>query len=91
MEKNLMYLSTMSISTFKNTLGIERVDIIKSPKTGSIFMSDEAGNSIGAVSTNITSFASDDLVVSEVCGKKEGDKPFFLMHCKKSQSALHSF
>jgi hypothetical protein len=88
MEKNLTYLATMTTTTFKNSRAIERIDVIKSPKTEKIFMADEVGNAIGAVATTID-FKS-ELVVSEVCGKEEGDKPFFLLHNKRGSDALHS-
>ena len=75
------FVETFTIEQFKAEVGTSTIELIKSPKTGSYFIADAAGNSVAAVSKKITQ-ASDltEPVVSNVIGDN-GDE-FYLMHNK---------
>jgi hypothetical protein len=73
--------NTMSIATFKDSLGISTLNVIRNSKTDKLFMADaETGKVLGAVSPSYTEGTP---VVSEVSG--EDGTRFFLLH-KKGES-----
>jgi len=67
----------MTIAQFKASKGTENLHVKKNPNTDKLFMTDDAGNILGAVSSSSLD-NPENLTVSEVTGT-EGT-PFYLLH-----------
>ena len=80
MSNSLNFKQTLTVSQFKTECGTASIDIVRNPKTEKLFASDDAGNSIAAVSEKAVDAA--ELVVSLVAG--DDGKEFYLIHPKGS-------
>ena len=80
MSNSLNFKQTLTVSQFKTECGTASIDIVRNPKTDKLFASDDAGNSIAAVSEKAIDAA--ELVVSLVAG--DNGEEFYLIHPKGS-------
>ena len=82
---NLVFHSTMTVAEFKENMGIDTIDIVRSPKTDKLFMAKGgSGEAIGAVHPDY----KEGPVVSEVSGN-DGER-FFLLHKRGSSNSIDS-
>ena len=84
MAKDLTFHATMTVAEFKAAMGVETIDIVRSPKTEKLFMAKPSGEAIGAVHPDY----KDGPVVSEVSGTD--GVMFFLLHKKGSNNSVDS-
>lgn len=78
----LKFNERMTVEQFKSNKGTASLHIKRSPKTDKLFMTDAAGNVIGAVSEkSVDASNRDNLVVSNVTSPDSGET-FFLLHPK---------
>ena len=75
----------MSVDEFKQKMGVEKIEILKNPKTGKNFFS--YGFETGTVSDKFESNGRLNVpVISEVCSAETGDR-FFMLHEKGTGGA----
>jgi hypothetical protein len=84
MAKDLVFHATMTVTEFKSAMGIDTIEIVKSPKTDKLFMAKPSGEAIGAVHPEY----KEGPVVSEVSGA-DGVR-FFLLHKKGGNNTIDS-
>ena len=86
MENNLKFASTMSMTAFKTSNGINQVKLIKSPITGKFFFTSDTGIS-GKVSEAVAGGDYADVSVS-VCNDGVNE-PFFMIHKSSDANVAH--
>ena len=93
-------MSSTHMATFSNTQTVAQlgnkgifVSVVNNPKTGSLFLTDEAGTPIGAVSSKIeaeirqTKKISSDYAISDITDEETGDT-FKMLHKAGSNDNL---
>ena len=73
--------STMTIEQFKTKAKTSKINVVKSPKSNKLFMADEAGNTLGGVSTKFLEAGGLTKPVVSIVAKPESpDDKFYLLH-----------
>jgi len=82
---DLKFLKTFTVAEFKQKFDLEKIEILKNPKTGKNFFS--YGFETGTVSDKFESNGRLNVpVISEVCSAETGDT-FYMLHEKGTSSA----
>jgi len=81
---DLKFLKTFTVAEFKQKFDLEKIEILKNPKTGKNFFS--YGVETGVVSDKFEKLGRLNVpVISEVCSAETGDT-FFMLHEKGTSS-----
>jgi len=78
-NNNLKFLQTWSVSEFKETKGVSKIDILKGDVSGKAFMA--FGSETGACSHKVLAGELTNPVISQVCSQDTGET-FYLLHQK---------
>ena len=82
---NLEFGKSLDVQKWKSENGVDRIEVVKSPKTGNLFFTAD-GEVKGAASEG--ALEADSVSITEVVGS---DGPFLLLHKRGSDNVVASF
>lgn len=92
MEKNLEFVgNSITVEQFKTKMSTSKINVIINPNTNKLFMADDAGNSLGGVSTNVKTLADLKNPVISMVRKPDTNEVFALLHNKGEGSSQPVF
>ena len=89
MENSLKVLQNMTVDSFKEANNTNTLRVVKNPKNDKMFVTDEAGNSLAAVSRNYDSNAG--VKVFKLIQFEEESTPIWVLSSSTSENIVEEF